>query len=211
MRRWEDNAEARCEALVTEALLVAPDRPEVLQTLASVRISQTRFDDARSALRRSLATWKHLPPEDAEVPDFPTKISLCRLLIEASLRDNAMEVLDRLVLEDDQSVEAWYLGGWCQYLIVEAQTERAGGASNGLMNGEQAEIEEDMISSRKWLLNSLRLYEQLKYEDERLGDHAKELVTELNNSLGPPPEDDGADDDEWEDEEAGEDQEMEAT
>lgn len=193
-------------------MLIAPDNPEVLQTLASVRISQTRLEDARSALKRSLAVWKNLPPEDAEVPDFPTRISLCRLLIEADLRDDAMEVLERLILEDDQSVEAWYLGGWCQYLNVETQKERVGGAINGLVNGEQTALEGDMTSSRKWLLNSLRLYQQLEYEDERLGEHAKELVTELNSTLGDPPEDDGADDDdEWEDEEADDDQEMAAT
>ena len=125
-----------------------------------------------------------------------------------------MDVLERLVLEDDQSVEAWYLGGWCQYLNAEARRETVN-VSNGNANGEQTAVEDIMSSSRKWLLNSLKLYQQLDYEDERLGDHAKELVTLLNNTLGPPPED-GADeeddgDEEWEDEECDEDQEMGAT
>ncbi|KAL9066268.1 MAG: hypothetical protein Q9157_007202 [Trypethelium eluteriae] len=208
---WEDDAEARCEALVTEALLVSPDNPEVLQTLASVRISQTRVEDARSALQRGLSLWKDLPPEDTTVPDFPTRISLCRLLIEAGLQDDAMDVLERLVLEDDQSVEAWYLGGWCQFLIAEAQKEDANVTSNGSANGEQSALGDVMKSSRKWLVNSLKLYQQLDYEDERLGEHAKELIATLNNTLGPPVEDDGADDDEWEDEEAEEDHEMEAS
>ncbi|KAL9090691.1 MAG: hypothetical protein Q9165_005179 [Trypethelium subeluteriae] len=208
---WEDDAEARCEALVTEALLVSPDNPEVLQTLASVRISQTRLEDARSALQRSLALWKDLPPEDTKVPDFPTRISLCRLLIEAGLHDDAMDVLERLVLEDDQSVEAWYLGGWCQFLVAEAQKENTNATSNGTVHEEQLAAEDVMKSSQKWLLNSLKLFEQLEYEDERLGDHAKELLATLNNNLGPPVEDDGADDDEWEDEEVDEDDEMEAS
>ncbi|KAI9653311.1 MAG: hypothetical protein M1821_007635 [Bathelium mastoideum] len=208
---WEENAEARCEALVTEALLVSPNNPEVLQTVASVRISQTRLEDARSALQRSMELWKDLPPEDADVPDFPTRISLCRLLIEADLRDDALDVLERLVLEDDQSVEAWYLGGWCQYLNAEAQKE-ASDLSNGPVNGDQVALEEVMKSSRKWLLSSLKLYQQLDYEDERLGAHARELVASLNDTLGPPPEGDEADDDdEWEDEEADEDHEMGTT
>ena len=181
----------------------------MLQTLASVRISQTKLGDARSALRRSLALWKDLPPEDADVPDFPTRISLCRLLIEADLRDEALDVLERLVLEDDQSVEAWYLGGWCQHLSTEARNKEISSASNGHLNGERQVIKDIMKSSRKWLLSSLKLYQMLDYEDERLRDHAKELVDVLNNTLGPPPEDEEAEDDDWEDEEANEDQEME--
>ena len=37
---WEEDAEQKCEALSTEALLFAPEDPSVLQTLASIRLSQ---------------------------------------------------------------------------------------------------------------------------------------------------------------------------
>lgn len=58
----EPDAEPKCEQYVTEALLAVPDSAEALQTLASVRISQTRFDDAKAALSRSFAVWKDLGP-----------------------------------------------------------------------------------------------------------------------------------------------------
>ena len=176
----EPDAEQKCEALMTEALAVTPESPSALQTLASVRISQLRPEDARAALERSLALWEDIPPEDedAEIPDFSTRISLVRLLMEVEMEAKAMFVLERLVADDDQSVEAWYLGGWCQVLLAQ--------------KGE----EEKKQDARTWLKKSLKLYKMLDYEDERLRDHAVELVGELDKELGV--EEDG--EDAWEDE-----------
>jgi tetratricopeptide (TPR) repeat protein len=187
---WEEDAEARCEALVTEAMLVAPESPEVLQTLANVRISQSKFDDARSALSRSMELWTDLPPEDPKVPDFPTRISLARHLIESEMHDEAIEVLERLVTEDDSSVEAWYLGGWCLYLAAKARETQAGGASQAA--GSSRALQK---TSREWLQNSLKMIKMLDYEDDRLRDHAVELIGELDKILGPADDEE----DEWED------------
>ena len=174
---WEDDAEARCESLVTQAMTVEDETsPEVLQTLASVRLSQERKQDAQSALTRSLQTWRDLDPEDPAVPDFATRVSLARLLMEAEMEGEAMDVLRRLVTDDDQSVEAWYLGGWCQYLVADKMTAA---------KREASEVEPAMKGSRNWLNMALKLYKQLEYEDERLCEHAKELVDGLNKVLGP--------------------------
>jgi len=59
---WETDAEQRCEALITEAMLIAPGSPETWQTVANVRISQERVDEAKGALQRSLELWQDLPP-----------------------------------------------------------------------------------------------------------------------------------------------------
>lgn len=200
--RWEEDAEARCEALVTEALLVAPDSPECLQTLASVRISQLRHGDAKAALSRSLELWKDLPPESPLVPDFPTRISLSRLLMEAQMEVEALEVLERMVLEDDHSVEMWYLGGWCLYLL--GKGEKLPPNKSDLSESELRQA--TLRSSRSWLKQSLRLYELVEYEDEKLKEHAEELVQDLRNQLGDNDDDseDGEDlDEEWEDESDG--------
>ncbi|SMQ46876.1 unnamed protein product [Zymoseptoria tritici ST99CH_1A5] len=227
---WEDDAEARCESLVTEAMAVEDETsPEVLQTLASVRLSQERKEDAQAALKRSLAIWMDLEPEDPAVPDFATKISLSRLLMEAELEHDAMEVLHMLILEDDQSVEAWYLGGWCQHLIsdrsgsdVEPNGDSAMDTETGTakkLAPEQAQLV--LKGSRRWLKTSLKLYKQQDYEDDRLFDHASELVANLDKVLGPEdaqaegggeadwePEWDGIDDDEDEGEDSDEDEHM---
>ncbi|KAL8667392.1 MAG: hypothetical protein Q9202_000608 [Teloschistes flavicans] len=213
---WEPDAESRCESLITEAMLVAPECPEPLQTLASVRISQTRMDEAMKALVESIEIWKDSPAGDESVPNFPTRISLARLLMEVGMEDDALEVLERLVEEDDTSVEAWYLGGWCQYLVMEkgkiASFSVVESATKNDLEGSASRAA--LISSRDWLSNSLRLFEQQDYEDERLREHALELVQGLDADLGDAieeEEEDGVDDDDWESEVDNEDQAMNGT
>lgn len=189
---WEDDAEAQCEAAITEALLFAPSNPEPLQTLASIRISQMRHEDARAALTRSMELWKDLDPDDEAVPDYSTRISLCRLLMDAEMEDDAIEVLERLIGENDGSVEAWYLGGWCLHLLAAKQKAK----------GDEKVALSLLRASRDWLENCLKLYTAMEYEDDRLKDHAEEILKELNETLGPST---GEEDDEWED--AGEDDE----
>lgn len=202
---WEDDAEQKCEALVTEATMVAPNFAEPWQTLANVRISQERIEDAKAALSRSLDLWRDLPPENDVVPDFPTRVSLARLLMEADMDGEAIEVLERLVGEDDSSVEVWYLGGWGLYIMGEKQKNEAKTEGE---DGESWRI--SWISSRQWLNHSLRLFEQQGYEDDRLGEHAKELLSVLNEELGGEATngEDEEDGEEWEDDDGSEDEEM---
>ncbi|KAI1130445.1 TPR domain-containing protein [Nemania abortiva] len=194
---WEEDAEQRCEALTTEATMVAPDFAETWQTLANVRISQSRFDDAKAALNRSLELWKDLPPEDPSVPAFPSRVGLARLLMEVEMEQEAIEVLERLVGEDDQSVEVWYLGGWSLYVMGEKQKD----------NKAEEDWKASWISSRVWLNQCLHLYKLQDYEDERLGEHAGELLAAIAKELGEAPagkEEDDDDDGDWEDEESDE-------
>lgn len=177
-------------------MLVDPHNPEVLQTLASVRLSQLKPDDARAALTRSISMWKDLDPADPSVPDFPTRVSLARLLMEADMEDEAMDVLERLALEDDQSVEACYLGGWCLQLMADKKKANAGEAVQNAESEQAKEVLGMLKASRSWLLNTLRLYKVLEYEDERLKQHTEELVEAQCQVLGPPPEEGKEDDDE---------------
>jgi tetratricopeptide (TPR) repeat protein len=195
---WEEDAEQKCEALVTEATLVAPEFAEPWQTLANVRLSQTRVEDAQAALKRSLEIWKDLEPGDEQVPDYPSRVSLARLLMEAEMEEEAIEVLERLVGEDDTAVEVWYLGGWALYVMGEKQKTAAG--------EKDESYKVSWISSRRWLNQSMKLFVQQEYEDDRLGEHAKELINILDKDLGGP----AADDEDWEDdgEEDDQDEEM---
>jgi hypothetical protein len=193
---WEEDAESRCENFITEAVAVCPDSLSagILQTLASIRISQERIDDARQALKRSMEIWKDIPldVESDSRPDFATRVSLSRLLMEIEAEPEALTVLEGLIKEDDQSVECWYLGGWCQMLI----SQKAGADTETLQKSQE--------QAKTWLDNCLRLYRVQLYEDERLRDHAAELVQQLNKALGV--EDQMEDDDAWEDEEDAEDE-----
>lgn len=178
---FDPQAGPKCDALMTEAVLISPESPAVLQTLASVRISEVRMDDAKSALMRSMELWRHLPADDVNTPDFATRISLSRLLLEVEMEAEAVDVADQLVQEDDQSVEALYLGAWSRYLLY----------------GKGADTANE---SRDWFRRCLRLYTSLDYEDDRMRQHVVELITKLDEILGPPIKED-EDEDEWEDEE----------
>ncbi|KAG7292297.1 hypothetical protein NEMBOFW57_002332 [Staphylotrichum longicolle] len=188
---WEEDAEQRCEALITEATMLAPESAETWQTVANVRISQTRTEEAQEALKRSLGLWADLAPEDPAVPPFPTRVSLARLLIEVGMEKQAMEVTERLIDEDDRSVEVLYLGGYARYISGEKLKNQ----------GQPSDVEAWKTfwrSSRKWLRQCLKVFGQEEYEDERLGEHAQELLQSINGELGEPAAD-GEDEDAWED------------
>lgn len=121
----------------------------------------------------------------------------------------ALEVLERLILEDDHSVEAWYLGGWCLYLL--AEKEQAPKSTETEDDTPASKRHASLVASREWLKQSLKLYDLIQYEDVRLKEHAIELVQEMNKELGEDMDDDsdaedgqaGGDndnDDDWEDE-----------
>ncbi|KAK5651753.1 hypothetical protein OQA88_11715 [Cercophora sp. LCS_1] len=197
---WEEDAEQRCESLITEATMLAPELPDTWQTVANVRISQTRVDEAKEALKRSLGLWSDLAPEDPAVPPFPTRVSLVRLLIEVGMEESAIKVAERLIDEDDQSIEVWYLGGYGRYIMGEKLKE------SQPSDGEK--WQGTWRSARKWLMQCRRLFVAEQYEDERLGEHAQELLSSINSELGDAPE---QDDEIWEDtdgEDDDEDEEM---
>ncbi|KAK4245645.1 hypothetical protein C7999DRAFT_16160 [Corynascus novoguineensis] len=187
---WEEDAEQRCEALITEATMLAPESAETWQTVANVRISQTRTEEAQEALKRSLGLWSDLAPEDPAVPPFPTRVSLVRLLIEVGMEKEAIDVTELLVAEDDRSVEVLYLGGYAKYISGEKLKNQA-------QSSDAETWKASWKSSRKWLTQCLKVFKQEEYEDERLGEHAQELLESITGELGEAP--DGEDEDTWED------------
>lgn len=187
---WEEDAEQRCEALITEATMLAPESAETWQTVANVRISQTRTEEAQEALKRSLGLWSDLAPEDPAVPPFPTRVSLVRLLIEVGMEKEAIDVTELLVAEDDRSVEVLYLGGYAKYISGEKLKNQA-------QSSDAETWKASWRSSRKWLTQCLKVFKQEEYEDERLGEHAQELLESITRELGEAP--DGEDEDTWED------------
>ncbi|KAK6356452.1 hypothetical protein TWF718_000811 [Orbilia javanica] len=201
------DAESRCETYITEALLVSPSSPEALSTLASIRISQSKPDDARAALARSLEVWNNLELGDDKIPAYPFRLSFTRLLIECEMYEEAMDVLEGLQQEDDQMVDLWYIGGWCLFLIGAKLKEKEGKLQ--ITNGEDAEDWRDTLAAaREWLWNCEKLYKAFEWEDEGIKEHASELLVNIAKEIGdakPEDREDAGDDDdeegdgEWED------------
>lgn len=122
------------------------------------------------------------------MPDFPARISLVRLLLEVGMEKDALEVVGGCVEGDDTCIEGWYLGGWGLYLLGEkrrnsdaVQTERT--KKKGEESEEKDEWTECWHGSIQWLRTCLKLYEQLDYEDERLREHARELIAEIESEF----------------------------
>ena len=108
----EPNAEQACEFAVSQAENFDPKSAEVLQTKASMRLSQSRPLEAHEALKDVATTLLQTQLEDREVP-FEFCVQTCRLLVEVDDRPLAIQLLENLLREDDENVEIWILLGHC--------------------------------------------------------------------------------------------------
>ncbi|KAF8905096.1 hypothetical protein CPB84DRAFT_1814317 [Gymnopilus junonius] len=193
----QPEAEKTCEDLLMFALQTDSGNPEALQTLASVRMSQSRPDDAKQCLEQAWATWKDLDLDDPKLPPIPTRLALVKLFLELSLYTPALLVLHGIMSADDQDVEAWYLEGWCFYMMAEQAQER-GGSLDDLTWQELGKDARDCLETCQVL------HRNQEHPDKPLLEHVKELISKLD-SLGIPPspledEDEGGEDEEgdWE-------------
>ncbi|KDR76250.1 hypothetical protein GALMADRAFT_210892 [Galerina marginata CBS 339.88] len=169
-------AEKTCEDLLMLALQTDPGNPEALQTLASVRMSQQRPEDAKQCVEQAWSALKDLDPDDPKLPPIPTRLALVKLFLELSLYTPALLVLHGIMSSDDQDVEAWYLEGWCFYMMAE-QAQESGGTLDELTWQELAR------DSRDCLETCQVLHRNQEHPDTPLLEHVKELISKLD-SLG---------------------------
>ncbi|RUP49300.1 hypothetical protein BC936DRAFT_142848 [Jimgerdemannia flammicorona] len=182
---FELEAEQKCEAYLQQAVSVDPSNPEVYQTLASVRLSQVRNDEARDALERSMRLWIDLEPGHSFIPLYDSRIALVKMLLELSLYSRAFVVLEGLQKENDQVVDLWYLYGWAYYCQGEETKEEE----------ERKGMWED---ARECLEQAVNLYQQQESDDEGMLQHSQELIQKIDGVM---PRGDDEDEDEDEDEE----------
>ncbi|KDQ21420.1 hypothetical protein BOTBODRAFT_168688 [Botryobasidium botryosum FD-172 SS1] len=217
-----------CDNLLNLALQMDPQNAEALQSLASVRMSQSRPEEAKETVERAWAIWKDLDPgiplsisleakrrwlplepiDDPLVPLIPSRLSLTRLFLELSLFAPALLVLQGILATDDQEMEAWYLEGWCFFLMGERARE-GGTTIDGLG------WKELMRDARDCLEACQTLHTAQCHPDEQLLQHVHELLSELDNAgivaMPEAGQDAGgtADSDDWEDVDEEEDGDVE--
>ncbi|KAK2460336.1 hypothetical protein APHAL10511_007725 [Amanita phalloides] len=196
---FEPEAESRCEELLKLALQIDAGNSEALQSLASVRLSQQRPEDAKLCLQQAWSAWKDLDLDDPKMPSISTRLSIVKLFLELSLYSPALLVLQGIMAADDQDVEAWYLEGWCFYIMSE-QAQENGGKLDDLTWQELAQDGRDCLETCR-VLHTMQ-----EHPDKPLLAHAEELVSKLEaRGIIPSPaeEEEGG---EWEDEEESEDE-----
>ncbi|KAH9481382.1 putative assembly chaperone of rpl4 [Psilocybe cubensis] len=169
----EPEAEQNCEDLLSAALKIDPGNPEALQTLASVRMSQERPDEAKAFLEQAWATMQDIDLDDPKLPPIPTRLALVKLFLELSLYTPALLVLHGIMSSDDQDVEAWYLEGWCFYLMAE-QAQENGGKLEDLTWQELGR------DSRDCLETCQVLHRNQEHPDKPLLEHVQELIAKLD-------------------------------
>lgn len=122
----EADAEQRCTEYLDLALRVdagADINPDIYITLASVRLSQCRPEDAVAALQKSFSIWREEPATSLTIPPFASRLNLGRLLVETEQYDEAIEVLEGLEDENDEDFEVLYLLGLVNWLLAEKEAD----------------------------------------------------------------------------------------
>ncbi|KZT00802.1 TPR-like protein [Laetiporus sulphureus 93-53] len=198
---FDPAAEKVCEDLLNMALQTDPGNTEALQAFASVRLSQQRPDDAKTCLEKAWTAWKDLELDDPRLPPIPTRLALVKLFLELSLFTPALLVLQGVMATDDQEVEAWYLEGWCFFLMAE-QAQENGGKLDELSWEELARDARDCLETCKML------HINQEHPDKPLLEHVQELIAKLEDLEIQTSLEDGVDDEEdsWEDIDGSEDE-----
>jgi tetratricopeptide (TPR) repeat protein len=104
---YEADAEERCEEAVSAAVAIAPNNAEVLSTLASLRISQSRPEEAAAALTAAVAAWADAP--DAE--SVETRLGVAKMLVEVGKASDAVGVTEEVLESVDTIAEVHYVQG----------------------------------------------------------------------------------------------------
>ena len=113
------------------------------------------------------------------------------MLIELEEWDKAQSVLDGLVEEDEEIVDAWYLLGWLNKLRTDAEKDDVylGAARYYLGHAKEVHIK-----------NPTKDKEMVKHIEELIKEVGPEPVTEDTEDKAEEDEDDWEDEDNWEDE-----------
>ena len=113
---------------------------------------------------------------------------------------------------DDEEVEAWYLEGWCFFLMAE-QAHEKGDKLEDMSWEDLGRDSRDCLETCKVvchhtvlqiislsLLGMAQLHVNQEHPDRPLLDHVNELITKLEElGIRPSPEEEADDNDDWED------------
>ncbi|KAF8312478.1 TPR-like protein [Clavulina sp. PMI_390] len=197
----EPEAEQTCDSLISMALSADPNNVEALDSLASVRLSQSRGEEAKQVVEKAWEITQSLEPDDPRYPPISSQLSLARRFLELSLFSQALLLLQNILGMDDEEVDAWYLQGWCFFLMAQ-KVKETGEKIEDLGWSELAQDARDCLEACK------NFYTQGEHDDEELIGHVQELIQQLEEGgIKPSLEIEGDMDDgegleeDWEDEE----------
>ncbi|GMK57142.1 hypothetical protein CspeluHIS016_0309820 [Cutaneotrichosporon spelunceum] len=179
---FEEAASRNCDGLIARALSISPNDPEALMSLASIRMSQSKFDEAKEVVLKIYRDMEGRDPFDPMLPPLPVRLQFTRLLLEHELHMEALDVITTGREEDSLEVESAYLEGWTWHLRAQALEEAP------LQNwadmdgdGEPMSADECYAEALSALLEAAKLFTEQDYPDEGIGSHLQELIGVLQN------------------------------
>ncbi|XP_076327475.1 uncharacterized protein LOC143234197 isoform X1 [Tachypleus tridentatus] len=194
---FEEDAENKCQTLIQKGIVADPKNPEALQCMANFLLVKEEIEEAKAKMQESLSLWlpkyqlvreggldpSEFDPVEVCPLSYDARINTSKLLIELELYDEAAEVLEGLVEEEDEVVDTWYLLGWMNYL-----------------RGQDY-----WGNSRFYLNNTKKLTAKFGADNPQILQHAEELLEEMG------PGEDSEDENENEFNENGEEEDLESS
>jgi len=119
----EPEAQSEVERFISLAVSSDPTNPETWQAEASYRLVTDQCEEAKESMRKSLALW--LPQHSAFLEtgegvetalSYTSRVATVQLLLDLEMFDEATQICEGLIEEDDEVVAPWYLLGWLNYL-----------------------------------------------------------------------------------------------
>lgn len=181
---FEEDAETTCADLVERALTADPSNPAAFQCKVNYLLVKEEIEEAKRIMEHSLSLWlpkyqsirenrlasEEVDPVEVCALSYDDRVGTSKLLIELEMYDEASEVLDGLVEEDDEVVDVWYLLGWLNYL-------RGG---------------EFLGNARFYLVKAREVAAKVQFDDEDELRHIEEILKEIGE-VADEEDDDGTD------------------
>ncbi|MBW0495953.1 hypothetical protein O181_035668 [Austropuccinia psidii MF-1] len=140
---FDPSAEEKCLEYLAMATSIDPTDPEPLQTLASVRLSQSQTNAAKEALLLAWSLWRDKSPiqletddvtmeeadkeqvlveDEEQLPPLDARIQWAKLALECEMWSDAIEVLQQCEAEDDENGEVQYLLGLAWHFLGQTRS-----------------------------------------------------------------------------------------
>ncbi|KAH3745410.1 Tetratricopeptide TPR1 [Pelomyxa schiedti] len=99
--------EEECEEMLRRGLVLVPTHYELLQTLASLRITQSRQPEALELLKNSYSQWSKKDLEDW--PTYAFCHNTAKMFVELGEHRSATDILEGMLELEDNIAEVWHL------------------------------------------------------------------------------------------------------
>ncbi|KAH9818078.1 hypothetical protein DFH28DRAFT_1094317 [Melampsora americana] len=209
---FDPMAEQKCLDHLSMASLLDPTDPEPLQTLASVRLSQTNMDAAKEALLLAWDLWRdksHMEdsnstapdqmeedePEETEseedqddaIPPYDSRVQWSKLAIECDMWSEAIEVLQQCEAENDEDGEVQYLLAISWHMMGEDREKQTSSEPSGDATsiGYGLDKLECWIEAKEYIDSCVQLRQRFGEDsalDESIIKHLQELDTQLQEA-----------------------------